>query len=95
MLLPDVFHFDDKFEEHRLEYEAIRREILGEDGDDSGSEDEDDDGEDDEDDAEAAASESGAFFLSALLTKIVSVLAPNTFSPDLIVAIALSSVANA
>jgi pre-mRNA-splicing factor CWC22 len=61
-LLPDVFHFDEKFEEHRLEYEAIRREILGEDGDDSGSEDEDDDGEDDEDDAEAAASESGALF---------------------------------
>ncbi|KDD72235.1 hypothetical protein H632_c3655p0, partial [Helicosporidium sp. ATCC 50920] len=36
----DVFQLDERFQEHEQEYAAIRREILGEDGDEEGSGDE-------------------------------------------------------
>jgi hypothetical protein len=58
----DIFQFDDKFEEHQKEYEAIRREILGEDEEEEeeDDEDEDEDEEDDEEEQAAAAAAQGA-----------------------------------
>ena len=51
----DIFQFDDKFEEHQREYEAIRREILGEDEEEEEDEDEEDDDEEEDDEEEQAA----------------------------------------
>ncbi len=52
----NVFQYDDKFEEHQKEYEAIRREILGEDEDeDEDAEEEDDDDQDEQEDEEEQA----------------------------------------
>ncbi len=68
----DVFHFDEQFDDHQKEYEAIRREILGEEDDDEEEDDDDEDEEDEEDEAEAEA-EQGSSSISLLYILVLSV----------------------
>jgi hypothetical protein len=63
LIFADIFHFDENFEAHQQEYEAIRREILG---DNSDSESGEENGADEDEENEEQQSDAGISFLSLL-----------------------------